>query len=118
MDSILKIIYNNKHGNEYLLNGVHPAVISYIHTPSNENKSVDSIRNEIASINADQKWSSFFRHSNFLGYYTKHFGNKNIITIDEIQDDNSIYLLPIEIATNTSDMLGQVTLAIDGVSYN
>jgi hypothetical protein len=118
MDSILKLIYNNKHGNEYLLNGVHPAVISYIDKPSNENKNVDLIRNEIASVNTDQKWSSFFRHSNFLGYYTKHFGNKDIITIDEIQDDNSIYLLPIEVATTTSDILGKVELSIDGVLYD
>jgi hypothetical protein len=118
MDSILKIIYNNKRGNEYLLNGVHPAVISYIYKSANENRSVDSIKNDIASCNTDQKWSSFFRHSNFLGYYTKHFGNKNIITIDEIQNDNSVYLLPIEVGTGLNDFAGPITLNVDGVTYN
>jgi len=118
MGSILKIIYNNKYGNQYLLNGVHPAVISYIQKFSNENRNVDSIKNEIASVNTDQKWSSFFRHSNFLGYYTKHFGNENIITIDEIQDDESIYLLPIEVGTGLTDFIGPIILTVDGVTYN
>jgi len=118
MGSILKIIYDNKYGNEYLLNGVHPAVISYIQKFSNENRNVDSIKNEIASVNTDQKWSSFFRHSNFLGYYTKHFGNENIITIDEIQNDDSIYLLPIEVGTGLHDFLGQITLTVEKVTYN
>jgi hypothetical protein len=118
MGSILKIIYDNKYGNEYLLNGVHPAVISYIQKFSNENRNVDSIKNEIASVNTDQKWSSFFRHSNFLRYYTKHFGNENIITIDEIQNDDSIYLLPIEVGTGLTDFIGPITLTVDGVTYN
>ena len=87
MGSILKIIYDNKYGNEYLLNGVHPAVISYIQKFSNENKNIDSIKNEIASVNTDQKWSSFFRHSNFLGYYTKHFDNENIIPVENVNKD-------------------------------
>ena len=118
MDSILKLIYNNKHGNEYLLNGVHSAVISYIEKSSNKDRSVDSIRNEITSFNTTQKWSSFFRHSNFLEYFTKHFGNENIITIDEIQDDGAIYLLPIEVGSSLNDFIGQATLTVDGGTYN
>ena len=118
MDSILKLIYNNKHGNEYLLNGVHSAVISYIEKSSNKDRSVDSIRNEITSFNTTQKWSSFFRHSNFLEYFTKHFGNENIITIDEIQDDGAIYLLPIEVGSGLKDFIGQATLTVDGGTYN
>jgi hypothetical protein len=48
----------------------------------------------------------------------KSLDNENIITIDEIQDDESIYLLPIEVGTGLTDFIGPITLTVDGVTYN
>ena len=62
MDRILKLIYDNilpiKHRNEeILLNGVHPAVISYIKKFSNDvyegKKSIPQLCDEIQSFNED-----------------------------------------------------------------
>jgi hypothetical protein len=117
MDRILKVIYNNRYKEEIILNGVHPAVLSYIQQCSDSNKSLHSIKDEIDLTNLDQKWSSFFRHANFLGYYTKHFKNENIITIDEIKEDNSIYLYPIEVGIGLHSFIEETTVTVNNITY-
>ena len=117
MDRILKVIYNNRYKEEIILNGVHPAVLSYIQQCSDSNKSLHSIKDEIDLTNPDQKWSSFFRHANFLGYYTKHFKNENIITIDEIKEDNSIYLYPIEVGIGLHSFSEETTVTVNNITY-
>ena len=117
MDRILKVIYNNRYKEEIILNGVYPAVLSYIQQCSDSNKSLHSIKDEIDLTNPDQKWSSFFRHANFLGYYTKHFKNENIITIDEIKEDNSIYLYPIEVGIGLHSFIEETTVTVNNITY-
>ena len=118
MDRILKVIYNNRYKEEIILNGVHPAVISYIQQCADSNKSLQSIKDEIDLANPDQKWSSFFRHANFLGYYPKHFKKENIVTIDEIQSDNSIYLYPIEVGTSLDAFTEETAVTVNNITYN
>jgi hypothetical protein len=122
MDRVLKIIYDKRYhrdGNtEILLNGVHPAVISYIEQHNGTNRSVQEICKDIEISNADQQWSCFFRHANFLGYSNRSFNSNEIITIDEIIDDDSIYLLPIEICGNLEDLVQNFKLTINGESYD
>lgn len=121
MDSILKIIYDNRiliNGtDEILLNGVHPAVISYIKKHANESKSIQVVSDEIASYNHHSSWDCFFRHSNFLGYYKRNFQYKNLIRINEIVDDDAIYLYPIEVATTLNDLFTSQRVTIDGTTY-
>ena len=127
MDRILKLIYDNilprKHRNEeILLNGVHPAVISYIKKFSNDvyegKKSIPQLCDEIQSFNEDSSWSCFFRHANFIGYYRTHFMQENIIKINEIKDDDAIYLYPIEVATTLNDFYLDHRLKIEDTIYN
>lgn len=136
MDRILKLIYDNRvvkkfnylsegkilEKEEILLNGVHPAVISYIQKFSNDiyegKKSIPVLCDEIQSFNEDSSWSCFFRHGNFVGYYQKHFSWENIIKINEIVDDDSIYLYPIEVATTLNDFYSKHQLKIEDKIYN
>lgn len=127
MDRILKLIYDNilpiKHRNEeILLNGVHPAVISYIKKFSNDvyegKKSIPQLCDEIQSFNEDSSWSCFFRHANFIGYSRSQFLRENVIKINEIKDDDAIYLYPIEVATTLNDFYLNHQLKIEDNIYN
>lgn len=124
MDRILKIIYDKRYDSgvntEILLNGVHPAVISYIEKHSGTGRSIHSICQDIEHCNSDQTWSSFFRHSNFLGYSNRYFNNftDTIIKIDEIVDDDAIYLIPIEVGGSLDDFTKNVQLTVDNVTYD
>lgn len=122
MDRVLKVIYDHCYsgarGNmSYLLNGVHPAVITYIMNHSGNDIDLDTLKNDIQTYNTESSWSCFFRHANFLGYYNKHFKNKNIVKIDEIQDDDAIYLLPIEVGGSLGDFVQSHKLTIENNTY-
>lgn len=135
MDRILKLIYDNRifvkknYGSglfieqqEIVFNGVHPAVISYIKKFNNDiyenKKSIPVLCDEIQSFNEDSSWSCFFRHGNFIGYYQTHFKWENIIRINEIIDDDAIYLYPIEMASTLNDLYLDHQLTIEDKTYN
>lgn len=123
MDSVLKFIYQNRYENnegrtEYHLNGVHPAVITHIQNNMKSSHELYSILDKIQINNPGSSWDHFFRHSNFLSYYKRHYGTENIITIEEIKNDDSLYIWPIEVAGSLQDIFTSTTLNIDGNSYN
>ena len=102
MDRVLKLIYNERYSingyEDYLLNGIHPAVIKHIKDNYiGTNIPRDTIINGIQKVNKTDSWSAFFRAGNFIGYYVKHYPRENIIKIDEIIDDNSVYVFPVDI---------------------
>lgn len=122
MDSILKVVYSHSYVDtdnrkQCFLNGVHTSVIDYINRKHESNKDIYSIINEIKQENSDSNWDSFFRHSNFLSYYKRHYGESNIIGIEDIKDDNSIYIWPIEVGGSLGDFTSIKKLNIDGQYY-
>lgn len=123
MDRVLKLIYNERYFvngyEDILLNGIHPAIAKYIkNNYTGTNIPRDAITDKIQSVNTNRSWSSFFRGGNFLGYYTKHFSRTNIIKIEDIKDDDSIYLFPIDIGGTTDDIYNQHVLHLDGTDYS
>ncbi len=123
MDSILKVIYNDRYTvcgeEEYLLNGVHPAVIEHIKTNYDRtNVTRDVVINNIQKFNTSDTWCSFFRAGNFIGYYVKHFPRENIIKIEDIKDDNSIYLFPVDVGGTLEHIYIQHKLHLDGKNYS
>jgi hypothetical protein len=126
MDSILKVVYPNKIVDQtgyiqYLLNGVHPAVIEFIYKKLENcpQLSVYEITEEIKSFNEDSNWDRFFRHSNFQSYYRRHYFNQdqNIVDIDGIKEDGNIYIWPIEVGGSLDDFYRSSTLILDGKTY-
>ena len=96
MDRILKIVYDNRYllndKEEMVLNGVHPSVISYIQKFEGTNRDLNSIIQEVASVNETQDWSCFFRHANFLGYSNRYFTKDTIIKINGYDGSNYIII--------------------------
>jgi hypothetical protein len=123
MDRVLKLIYNERYHingyDDYLLNGIHPAVIKHIkdnYTGTNVPR--DVIIDRIQSVNKSDTWSAFFRAGNFIGYYVKHYPRENIVKIDEIvDDDESIYAFPVDIGGSLDSVFKQHSLHLDGVDY-
>jgi hypothetical protein len=122
MDRVLKLIYNARYSidgyEDYLLNGIHPAVLEHIgNNYIGTNVSRDTIIDRIQSVNKTDSWSAFFRAGNFIGYYVKHYPRENIITIDKIIDDDSIYVFPIDVGASLDCVYKQHALHLDGVDY-
>jgi len=123
MDSILKFIYPNRYIDndgitQYHLNGVHPAAMQYIKNNMISSNDLHQIIDKIKADNPNSIWDNFFRHSNFLSYYKKYYGTENIIDIDEIKDDGSIYIWPIEVGGTLQDIYTTTNLNVDGNVYN
>lgn len=122
MDRILKLIYNNRYfingSEDYLLNGIHPAVVEHINKYyTGTNISRDVIENTIQKNNTSNSWSDFFRAGNFIGYYVKHFDRRTIIKIDEIVDDDAVYVFPVDVGGTIESIHKQHHLILDSTEY-
>lgn len=105
MDSILKIVYDNWYNSFPIPNGIPKSLIPYLH------KNLDNSLNIKSSI--DQLFNRgdifVFRGHEQFNYYFNH----NIISSDDIKDDNATYLYPIEIRTVLSTLYNNHTCIID-----
>jgi len=122
MDRILKVIYNERYElngyEDYLLNGIHPAIPKFIkkhYTGTNIPR--DRIIDDIQNVNANTDWSDFFRAGNFIGYFVKHFPRTNVIKIDEIKDDGAVYAFPIDIGGSIDSVYQPHFLHLEGNDY-
>lgn len=123
MDRDLKIVYEHVYVHdtgyhETMLNGLHPAAVNYIQQFSGSNRSIHSISEEIQSFNESSTWSCLFRHANFLGYTRSKYQNQLFISVDKIQDDDTLYLYPIELGTTIIDLISDNKLTIKDTTYS
>jgi hypothetical protein len=60
-----------------------------------------------------------YRHTNFLHYFKKHYGDNNLIDIDSIDpSSDNIYLFPIEIEGSNVNYISEgKDFELEGVSY-
>ena len=59
-----------------------------------------------------------FNHANFYGWFRIHHGHESSITVDEIKDDNSVYLYLVEVTGSWEAICGKHTFTINGESVN
>lgn len=116
MDSILKVVYDNwiPDTRVFLPNGIHPEITKESIKMMLENPTL-SIHQIQDMIRSNTEGNPFrYDHSNFIGYYMKRFEKSNIVSPDDVTDDGSIYLLPIEIRTIPSDIYATHTIIYKG----
>ena len=108
MGSVLKFVYSHvysrPHDNNneliYFSNGIPRPIIRHLEQHYmgsgyfNPYVCIDKLQQD-SSI----PWEAGFNLSNLHFYFLNHYGKENLISIDQIKDDDSIYLFPIEIAT-------------------
>lgn len=129
--SRFKLVYSHwfyKDGIRYpLSNGLHPAVIQRLQTYINEkNPNVDTIDQkfrieEIDNLYRDIDSGVLYRHSELFFHFIKTFTIDNIVSEDDVIDDGSIYLFPIELESNKFRFLkDEISFSVDGdrIDYN
>ncbi len=112
MDSILKIVYDNWYDDAPIPNGVPNSLIPYLQKNLNGS---DNVKLSIKQLFNCGDIFIFRGHDQFSCYF-----NHNIISSDDIKDDDAIYLYPVEIRTVLSTLYENHTCIVDGkpVSYS
>jgi len=119
----IKIIYSgsyvNYQGNEFLINGLPSVVNDYILGKLNDDvtKSQGDIIDDLRAQNDSTTWLAHVAHKNFYNYYKLTNGIDNIITVDEIVYDNSMYLYPVEICFTLNSIFADYSIMLNGVEY-
>jgi hypothetical protein len=127
MGRILKFVYANtytrfRNNNKEVIhfsNGIPPAVISHLE----KNYIGNDYFNPYECIDRLQKdssvsWEAGFNLSNLHFYFLNHYGEENLISIDQIKDDDAIYIFPIEIATTIDKLDATTSVDLGGTIYN
>lgn len=119
----IKVIYSGtyyKHGRpEYLLNGYHPAVKDFIGKKISQGYlDLDYLHNLIDQDNSDFGWRAFVSHGNFQRYFLKHRNSNDIVMPEDIVDNGSIYLYPVEICYAFDSILNQFSVRVEGTVHN
>ena len=119
MDSILKLVYsdwcNTGTYKEPIPNGVHSALVKYIQAAVLEHKTLGEVQQEVESENNSLVF--VHDHGNFIGYHRKYHHESTLVTTEDIVDDNSIYLYPVEIRTTLDSLFNTMDFVLDGQKY-
>lgn len=117
----IKLVYSGVyHDKEFLLNGLLPVVNDYILNSLKENELIDhySIIEELRGQNESMSWAAHVTHKNFYDYYKMFYGNKNLITINDIVNDGAVYIYPIEICFGLHNIYNDYSIKLNGIEYN
>ena len=107
--SHFKLVYQdwiNVQGKTYPApNTLHPVVIKRMEENANKDGFFDGmLRAPFFEENFQANQSGYyFRHSNFISFFIKHFGYENIV--EKVSDDDCEYFYPIEIERNGLEFL-------------
>jgi len=127
--SRFKLVYSHwfyKNGIPYpLSNGLHPLVIKWIlEYIVRENPYVHQVAEKCRIAEIDRLYGSIdsgilYRHSELFSHFAKTFSMDNIISEDDIVDDDSVYLFPIELESDRFRFLkDSVSFIVDGVNID
>ena len=127
--SRFKLVYSHwfyKNGIPYpLSNGLHPLVIKWIlEYIVRENPYVHPLLEKCRIEEIDRLYSNIdsgilYRHSEFFCHFVRTFSMDSVIGEDDVIDDNSIYLFPIELESDRFRFLkDSMSLTVDGVNID
>jgi hypothetical protein len=110
MDRVLKLVYDNWYESVPLSNGIHPVLADYLKQSISDSSTVDaSVRNLI-----NGEMFPFRYHDNLFKYF-KEFTK---IRPEEITEDNTIYIYPVEIKTNINTLYKKHVFTLNGARYD
>jgi hypothetical protein len=126
MGRVLKAVYanryirsrNNKPEIIYYSNGIPAPIIRCLEKNYmgedyfNPYDCIDKLKND-----SKIAWDPGFNLSNFHFYFMNKFGEENLITIDQIENDDAIYIFPLEIAATIDKLVDITRVDLDGVVY-
>jgi hypothetical protein len=95
-------------------NGIHPAIKEFIQHIIKNNLNIDYYR--ILQYEQEDK-AIKFDHSELINYYGRNFP-KNIISQNQIQDDDFTYIYPLEVKATLSALNDENKFVLNGEKYN
>jgi hypothetical protein len=113
-----KLVYTDwyiQHGEKKPFgNGMHPLVREFIQDCIKKNLDIDYYK--ILQYESEHK-AIKFGHSELINYFQRNF-KENIISINQIQNDDFIYIYPLEIKTTLAPLIEENILDLNGEKYN
>jgi len=95
-------------------NGIHPAIKEFIQYIFKNNLKIDYYK--ILQYDNDNQKGIKFDHSELINYFYRNF-EKNIISINEIKDDDAIYIYPLEVKDTLSALNNLNQFELNGETY-
>ena len=95
-------------------NGMHPAITKFIQYVLKNNLKIDWY--EILQYKSEQKGIKF-DHSELFNYFSRNFP-KNIISFNQIKDDDFIYVYPLEVKDTLSALHNKNSFLLNDIEYN
>jgi hypothetical protein len=85
----------------------------------NENERADyyTAIQELRDQNDSTSWLAHVAHRNFYDYYKMIYGDKNMITVNDIVNDGAIYIYPVEICHVLHTIYTNYSIKLNGVEY-
>jgi len=125
MGRILKLVYSHPvelHGRTYhLSNGLPRLAVDYVKQCTVNEQSFNPVNNIIRIEQSNPQWRGHFTLNNFYYYFKKFYGEDNIVSIDDVvDDDNVVYAYPIEINTTVNALTDKHEVKFNGhnISYS
>ena len=120
MDRILKLVYSDWYNQSGVYqipipNGLPNVLVQHIQDSYIENKTLVQVQQDIEAGSESMVFAH--DHNNFIGYHRKYYDDSTVIPVEEIVDDNSIYLYPIEIRTGLHSLLTTMSFTLKGQQY-
>jgi hypothetical protein len=94
-------------------NGIHPAIKEFIQHIIKNKLNIDYY--QILQYEQEEKGIKF-GHSELLNYFFRNYP-KNIVSLNQIENDDSIYIYPLEIKTTLSALNDENGFILNDVSY-
>jgi len=113
----IKLVYTDwyiQHGERKPFgNGIHPAIREFIQHIYKNNLNIDYYR--ILQYEQEEK-AIKFDHSELINYFSRNYP-KNIISLNEVKEDDCIYIYPLEIKTTLSALNEENGFILNGEQY-
>lgn len=113
----IKLVYTDwfiEHGQRKPFgNGIHPVIREFIQHIIKNNLNIDYYN--ILQYSQEEKGIKF-DHSELINYFNRNYP-KNIISLNQIENDDSIYIYPLEIKTTLGALNDENGFVLNDVSY-
>lgn len=120
MDRILKLVYSDWYNQSSIFkkpipNGLPKVLVKHLQDSFTENKTLVDVQQDIEAENESMVF--VHNHNNFIGYHRKYYDESTVIPVEEIVNDNCIYLYPIEIRTGLHSLLTKMSFTLKGQKH-
>lgn len=95
-------------------NGIHPVIREFIQDIHKNNINIDYYK--ILQYEQEHK-AIKFDHSELINYFARNFSN-NIVSINQIQNDDFIYIYPLEVKETLNALINENKFELNGDKYS